>query len=322
MPWSSRCQGQWNSLDRFALAGEMQAASTHSNQGFDVSIKRPWYRRGLTLLLAAIVVGTACWVSGVFELTWLKAERKEHTEAARADRVGTNTQAAQASDAAPPAPVGNDSSVSPVPLPLILTGTMPGRNAREGLAFLGVNENSPQTYAAGALLANGARITEIYVDRVVLERDGQRVDLYLHGSGKTSEPRKLTDILTVGGTSPAPPAKITQREVLTDYIRPSPVYDGQTLKGYQVYPGQQAGVFSQLGLQSGDIITSINGVPLNEPQMAIEQLKQLSQGYAVTATVLRQDKIETLSLDGGLIARDLRRLQSPPEQSVSTMPPT
>jgi hypothetical protein len=61
----------------------------------------------------------------------------------------------------PIAPRGTDSSVSPVPLPLILTATRPGRNPREGFADIGVDAKTPQTYAAGSLLANGARVAEI-----------------------------------------------------------------------------------------------------------------------------------------------------------------
>src|SRR2546429_388360 len=59
----------------------------------------------------------------------------------------------------PMRPEGNDSSVSAVPQPLILVRTQRGRNSREGFAQIGVRTHSPQTYIAGALLANGARLT-------------------------------------------------------------------------------------------------------------------------------------------------------------------
>lgn len=293
----------------------MSAVPTHP--AYRQSVHRPWYRRGVTLCLAAIVMGIAGWVSGVFDsplLTQLadRAIKKPATHSVSATANRTD---------ALPAPIGNDSSISKVPLPLILTGTMPGRNPREGQALIGVNKNSPQTYAAGAILANNARIAEIYADHVVLERDNQRVNLYLQGTGKQSDAKQLTSLLTVGGTAAPPPAKVTNHEILTDYLRPSPVYDGQLLKGYQVYAGQQSSVFAQMGLQAGDVITAINGVPLNEPTSAIEQLKQLTQGYAVTATVERQGKTETLSLDGALITADQQRLQSPPSSSGMTMPP-
>lgn len=279
-------------------------------------IKEPWYRRTTVLIAFALLAGVAGWVSGLFQHPFLSELMRSVPPKATTQ---PGNQVAAPAYVIPPQPVGNDSSISPIPLPLLLTGTMPGRNAREGTAFIGVNKDSPQTYAAGALLANNARLAEIYTDHVVLEKDGKQVNLYLLGSGKQTENKQLAGLLTVGGTPPPPPAKITSHEVLTDYIRPSPVYDGQTLRGYQVYPGQNAGVFSQMGLEAGDVITAINGAPLNEPNSAIEQLKQLAQGYVVTAVIDRKGKIETLSLDGGLIAADEQRLQNPASNSGITL---
>jgi general secretion pathway protein C len=170
-------------------------------------------------------------------------------------------------------------------------------------------------------LANGARIAEIYPDHVVLERDGKRVNLFVDDkkNGKGNE------LLAVGGQpQQVKPAVATYRDVLTDYIRPSPVYDGQggsecwerrsssqcdgdRIKGYQVYPGQRSGVFSQLGLQSGDVILALNDQPFFDPQQAQLAFKQLTDGQAVVATVERKGKVERVSLDGRLIAADQDR---------------
>ena len=268
--------------------------------------QRSLVRRILLPGLTLIMVAGVAWFSGLAE--WLLIHTASEPTAAEVT-VPIPWQGPGQTVPIPPPPVGNDSSISPVPMPLILTGTLVGRNPREGAAFIGVDASSPQTYAAGAVLANNARIVEIHADRVVLERAGQRVNLYLHGSGKASDVKQLAGLLTVGGVTVPPPAKATSHEVLTDYIRPSPVYDGYILRGYEVYPGQNASVFSQMGLQAGDIITSINGVALSEPTSAIEQLRQVTNGYAVTANVLRQGATETLSLDGGLIGQDQQRKQ-------------
>jgi len=80
-----------------------------------------------------------------------------------------------------PEPTGTDSSVSTAPARLVLQSVRPGRNSGEGTAALGVNALSPQVYAAGALLANGARIVEIHGDHIVLERDGEQARLYAEG---------------------------------------------------------------------------------------------------------------------------------------------
>jgi len=195
-----------------------------------------------------------------------------------------------------------------------LVSTSRGRNAREGTARLGTHPENPQTYAAGAILANGARLVEIDDDYVLLERDGKQAKLYLAGSGKKSSDA----LLMVGGEPPAKPIVATHTESLTDYIRPSPVYDGEVIHGYQVYAGQKSGVFSQLGLQNGDVILSLDGQPFVDPRQAIDLLSQLTTGVAMSATVERKGKVERMSLDGALITADQERMKSP--AAVESLP--
>ena len=272
----------------------------------------PWFKRWFTRFGLLALTLAIFWLAGVPNLLWQWAHHQGKPKQVDQASVQVVTAPAPAVSVAPPQPKGNDSSISKVPLPLLLTGTMPGRNHKEGLAFIGVNRDSPQTYQADALLANGVRIAEIYKDHVVLERDHQHVNLYLDGTGEHKVSPQLAAMMTVGGEASVPaPIKTTHRDVLTDYLRPSPVYDGEVLKGYQVYAGQQAGVFSQLGLEAGDVITAINGAPLNEPQSAILQLQQLTEGAALTATIERKGQSQTISLDGSLITKDQERMQNP-----------
>lgn len=67
-----------------------------------------------------------------------------------------------------PEPIGTDSSSSAAPQRLVHKATRRGRNARDGTAEIGIHAGSPQTYRAGALLANGARIADKHDDLVVL----------------------------------------------------------------------------------------------------------------------------------------------------------
>lgn len=262
-----------------------------------ISIKRRSVALGTAILI--VVIG---WAAGIPKLWWSSSESPEPLSSA--PHIAPPSVP---SGVVPPMPQSNDLLISNAPLPLNLTGTMPGRNPQEGRALIGVNKNNPQTYQAGALLENGARIAAIYTDHVVLEKNGRSVKLYLIGSGKHTDVEGLADILTVGTPAPALAVEPPPREVLTDYIRPSPVFDGETIRGYQVYAGQKSAVFSQLGLQNGDIIVSINGAPLNEPQLAIAYLQQIAQGDSATAAVERDGELKTLLLNGMLIVNDQQR---------------
>jgi hypothetical protein len=213
---------------------------------------------------------------------------------------------------APPAPTGNDSSISKVPLPLVLVSTRPGKNFNEGYAEIGVNARSPQTYIAGAVLANGARLAEIHPDFVLLQKDRQSVRLYLQGKGGADQPnsQQLQAMLDVGGPDSAPPpAQASSHDELTDYLRPTPVYDNGSIRGFQVYAGRNAEVFSQWGLQPGDVITAIQGGAATDPDAVIAALESLTQGAAVDVTVERNGRTVSMALDGAAIAASAARAQ-------------
>ena len=194
---------------------------------------------------------------------------------------------------------GSDSSVSAVPQPLLLIATAPGRNPREGTARLGTEAHNPQTYSAGAILANRARLSEIHADHVVLERDGRRRLLYIEDKGP--QLRDEADLAMVGGAAPAPRTIQFAEDRLVDVIRHMPYYDGELFAGLQIFPGRHAGPFAQLGLKSGDVIVSIDAVPLADQAAAAELLHTLTEGAVLTVTVLRAGVRMDVSLDGTIM---------------------
>jgi type II secretion system protein C len=271
--------------------------------------------RAVSVVGAAIVAATALWSAGLPPSEWLVAtQRWWRSQGAQIAEVRhpIGNAPAKAKDVVTTAPKssdtasqGTDSSLSPTPLALYLVATTPGRNKNEGTALLGTSVENPQTYGGGAVLANGTRLAEIHKDHVVLTRGRKSAELYLYQRDpRADQERSSSDLLTVSAAPlvPVPTKKVN--EGLTDYVRPSPVYDGEVLRGYQVYPGVRTGVFAQLGLQSGDIITSINDASLNEPSQSIELFMQLMRGVAVVATVERKNVSRRITLDGALISAD------------------
>src|SRR5262249_52172757 len=112
---------------------------------------------------------------------------------------------------------GIKSSVSDSPKRLVLTGTVLGRSPHEGTAFIGVDARNPQTYSAGAVLANGAHLTLIYKDHVVVEQNGRTALLYLTDRQPRAASDRSSDLLTVGGRTAAPePAVANSSESFTD----------------------------------------------------------------------------------------------------------
>jgi type II secretion system protein C len=157
-------------------------------------------------------------------------------------------------------------------------------NVHEGTAQLGTVRESPQTYLAGALLENGARLAEVHADYVLLRKGARSVRLYLDNSPASREP--IGNALTMVGPiqEPSPPAQPASREILTDYVRPSPVYDGEVLLGYQVYAGTKSAPFAQMGLRAGDVIVAIDSTPLTDPGTSWDMFRQLIDGGFHTAS--------------------------------------
>ena len=282
------------------------------------SKKRSWLFRAVNVAGATAVTLAIMWETGMMSKGWWEwfiAPKPIPVAKAPAHPPS------KAIGMAPPAPKGNDSSISPVPLHLVLVRVQPGRRITEGSADIGVVRESPQTYQAGALLENGARLAEIHTDYVLLQKGGHSARLYLEYA---SAVRRVGDaaMLEVGGvTQTPPPAKVTSRETLTDYIRPSPIYDGESLIGYQVYPGSKGAAFAQMGLKPGDVIVEVDGAPLSDPVAAWDTLRQLTEGTVLSAVVQRHGALEHVSLDGTLIARAEEAKQQPLQPLLSSGTP-
>lgn len=263
--------------------------------------------RSLSFIGAASLVALALWSAGLLPANWWAAARGWFSHEGIPEQVVGSAPAQSVTAPVPLAPNRSDTSPSVPrgPQPLHLVATTLGRNKHEGTARIGTSRDNPQTYVAGALLANGSRIAEIHSDHVVLERGVKRVDLYLDNLADKRRP--ADDLMMVGGPLPPVPVPQPTREVLTDYMRPSPVFREEALHGYQVYPGRKAGVFAQLGLRPGDVITSINDAPLLDTASAIELLKEITNGTSIVVSVERNGKATRLVLDGTLITTDIER---------------
>ena len=65
-----------------------------------------------------------------------------------------------------------------------------------------------------------------------------------------------------------------------------PYFSNGTLKGYQIYPGNQSKLFNSSGLKSGDVLVAVNGLDIKDPSV----LKELSSfGQQVKLDLIRDD---------------------------------
>lgn len=195
-------------------------------------------------------------------------------------------------------PLGTQSSISPTPQPLHLVSTTPGRSASEGTARIGANPESPQTYAAGAILVNGSRLVEIFDDRVVLARGDSRYTLFMSGREQAGR----HELALVGGQTMEVPAKPNMyKDRVTDIIRSMPYYEDELLVGVQLFPGRDAVSFAQLGLQASDVVVSIDGASISDHGNFLGHLRKVTDGGTINVTLRRGSQTMSLALDGAAV---------------------
>jgi PDZ domain len=202
---------------------------------------------------------------------------------------------------APSDAIAPDSALAPVRRPVQLATTTLGKNANEGYVALGPSGQAPLVYRSGAILANRTRITQVYADHIVLERDGRRADFYLPGR----EPRgyvasEAENLLSDGQF--IPPASADSRDSLTEIMRLTPVYSDNSLVGVEVYANPRSAAFAKLGLEPGDRITAIDGETIRNPKAAIATLRRITEGSALDVSIRRGTQTMHLELDGSVLS--------------------
>jgi general secretion pathway protein C len=96
--------------------------------------------------------------------------------------------------------------------------------------------------------------------------------------------------------------------LLGQVLRPQPVFAGGEMKGFRVYPGANRQAFARLGLRAGDMVTAINGTPLNDKDRAQEIFGTLGSSTDARVTITRNGRQQELVLNIAQITAEAERL--------------
>ena len=260
-----------------------------------------------TILCVVLVVAIA-WQ--LVQMTWLLLERSpdEGVEFApppasvvNAPRKTVNVQAI--ADAhlfgQQQAAVADATTAPQTQMNLVLAGTWASEDPSKGFAFIGESANTARMYAVGKPVRSGTVLHSVYPDRVILDTSGKLEALMLPRLSSAnltalrppprSNSSQVTDNLRrMAETNPA---------AFSEIVRPQPVFANGVQRGYRVYPGRNRQHFAKLGLQPGDLVLSINGTPLDDPQRGMEIFNTMGASDRVTVTVERNGQPQELSLN-------------------------
>ncbi|MDH5629125.1 MAG: type II secretion system protein GspC [Gammaproteobacteria bacterium] len=143
-------------------------------------------------------------------------------------------------------------------------------------------------------------LRQVYSDRVILESNGRNETLKLEDNNVISVNADIDSALNMRVDDKRNDNRVSRQlthyreqilsnpSSLSDVIMPQPYTENGELKGFRVSPGRDKRLFRDVGLQNGDIITSINGVKLNNMQEAM-MLMQQAQSIQELSVELERD---------------------------------
>ncbi|HEV2271698.1 MAG TPA: type II secretion system protein GspC [Steroidobacteraceae bacterium] len=221
-----------------------------------------------------------------------------------------------------PVAAGNGANAPQTNMPLVLTGVIAANDPRDGLAILGPSSAATKVYAVGDNIPGGARLHAVMSDHVLLERDGRLEALALpHQLAGNAPPPTLS-------AAPTQPVMDRMRELVSrdpgiigDIMRPEPVFAGGRQQGFRIYPGRDRDAFMRLGLRPGDLVTAVDGTPLDDPARAEQILNTLGASSEARITVLRNGQQQDLTLDLAAVEEEAESLAGSQNGASGSPPP-
>ncbi len=202
-------------------------------------------------------------------------------------------------------------------LNLKLRGVFASVDDNAARAIIADSRGDEDSYRLGAELPGGAILNEIHADHVILEHNGRLETLKLpvdnpeagagsrsassSGSSRRDTAPPAARNTSSGNIAQASSSTADNAALLGQYrdalvndpnsvmglinVRPYQK-DGQ-LKGYRLRPGKDRALLRRFGLRSGDVVTAVNGVPMNNPVKALEVLRDISSASQLTVDIER-----------------------------------
>ncbi|MCX7557553.1 PDZ domain-containing protein [Xanthomonadaceae bacterium JHOS43] len=206
-------------------------------------------------------------------------------------------------------------------LKLTLRGTFNETRPEGGIAIIADEQGTDRPYRVGDPLPGDARLEQILAGVVVLSRGGVSETLSLRltetSGGDSAAPRGRTPTrvpLPGGGSAlgsmsinpsiaAAMPDMQTYRatnlpnvQELAKQVQVMPAFVNGRMRGVRINAGRDSDLLEKAGLKPSDIVTAVNGIPLDNPARQSELLANLRDAKQVQIDVERDGKIIKLRL--------------------------
>lgn len=210
-------------------------------------------------------------------------------------------------------------------LKLTLRGTLNENAPEGGIAIIADETGADRAYRVGEALPGDARLEGIYSGRVLLSRGGVNESLSLPRDAATPASSSPPMIRAPGAALPAgsslPVTARAPEPFVTPMIAPGgpslesiraatgtdpmelakqvqviPVMENGRMVGVRLSAGRDSDILSRAGLRPNDVVTTVNGIPLDGPQRTTELITTLRGAQSVQVTVRRDGKDTQLTI--------------------------
>jgi general secretion pathway protein C len=176
-----------------------------------------------------------------------------------------------AAPAAAPTP-----AVKRAPMALKLVGTYVAASARDSYAIIEQTQRSEQdVFAVSDSVFDDARLLSIEIDRVFLERDGNRVELTLNEGSADAGSGGSDGLNSVVVSESDVDDALSNLPVLLTQLRAVPYFKNGQAVGLRLFAIKSGSLFEKIGLKNGDILETINGNQLGDFSQALKLFEQL-----------------------------------------------
>jgi len=238
------------------------------------------------------------------------------TIASLSDVFGTSAPIPQATIEPEPADTDVPDDAAITKLRLKLHGVFASNDPRRGSAII-ADGNKQVLYSIDDEIEGnrGVKLGRVLEKRVILDNKGKFESLWLFSEEDfqptVSSASKRTKRRDVGSAEVRRSASDSRNAIRTsarpdqipknigDVVRFSVHREGGKMVGYRIRPGRERELFNQVGLRANDIVTSVNGIEVNDPKQIRSVYKSMKTATEAQLIVLRDGETHsiTISLD-------------------------
>ena len=208
--------------------------------------------------------------------------------------IGAQTGSSDESDV-PPAAREADGTAPPA-VGAVVTGTILYGKSADALTIIRDRHGQQQVYARGDEIPDAGEVVEIHRNYIVVRR-GRSLERLGFSSDVVTPMFVPASPGAAQATAPEDHGKVLRRrmfshpELLLQLVGATAVVEDGQFRGYRVTQPNDPAFLESLGLKPGDLLTAVNGVPLDTVDYGSKVLDTMAGTGQLTFTVRRGDQV-------------------------------